>query len=108
MYIYIYIYVWIDIYIYVDIYICRYIYIYPCMYTRVAFSSPVLHLPLGLYWGYIRGNIGIMEKKMESTGIIGLIYNKRQVQPFCRLHMWSEKIFGLREFGNDIPLGFRV
>ena len=25
---------------------------------------------MGLYWGYI----GIMEKKMETTGIIGVIY----------------------------------
>ena len=26
-----------------------------------------------LYWGYIRGYIGIMEKKMETTGILGII-----------------------------------
>ena len=28
---------------------------------------------LGIYRDYIRGYIGIMEKKMETTGIIGII-----------------------------------
>ena len=28
---------------------------------------------LGLYWGYIWGYLGIMEKDMETTGVIGVI-----------------------------------
>ena len=29
--------------------------------------------------------------------------SKRQVQRFCRLHMWSEEVLGLLEYRNHIP-----